>query len=253
MRHPGQGGAGIGVTSDMQRVEGFDHIQVGGQRYEWNEAKGQYWSVNGNPRVLQRVDAAVVYLNGEPIAVGDPVSAGFLLRNLSDSAFAGRTPEQQVDYLEEMQARLCIERPIAGRLEVCCGDSRTEAQVDTGLPEESSAELAMDDAVNKPISDRAPVKPGRDRGDAMNQKQMFYRAQKRSAEADQLFLDMVSDGLTREELETNIKRRPELWGRWEGWLEKLPSGAQAKAETAMPDAPGEGGEDAPGERDPGPV
>jgi hypothetical protein len=38
-----------------------------------------------------------------------------------------------------------------------------------------------------------------------------------------MFLTFVEDGLTREELEKNIRRRPHLWRRWENWLDKLPS------------------------------
>jgi hypothetical protein len=54
------------------------------------------------------------------------------------------------------------------------------------------------------------------------QLQIFYAEQKKIGESNQLFLDLVNDGMTREELQANIKRRPELWGRWENWLPKLP-------------------------------
>ena len=56
-----------------------------------------------------------------------------------------------------------------------------------------------------------------------SQEQLFRDAQNRSAGVDHLFLDLVSDGLTREELQKNIDRRPELWGRFSNWLEQLPS------------------------------
>ena len=52
--------------------------------------------------------------------------------------------------------------------------------------------------------------------------QMFYKAQKAIAEADQLFLDMVKDGMTKQELQTNINRRPAVWRRYSNWLDKLP-------------------------------
>ena len=60
------------------------------------------------------------------------------------------------------------------------------------------------------------------------QKQMFEDAQKMSAEVDLLFLDMVADGLTKEELQKNIDRRPGLWKRYENWLPKLPSSKDPK-------------------------
>lgn len=53
------------------------------------------------------------------------------------------------------------------------------------------------------------------------QKQMYYDAVKKSAELDKLFLDFVNDGMTRAELQTNIDRRPEVWGRFSNWLDKL--------------------------------
>lgn len=55
------------------------------------------------------------------------------------------------------------------------------------------------------------------------QTQMFYQASRRSAERDLLFLELVKDGLTRHELRENMKRRPSLWERYRGWLDKLPA------------------------------
>ena len=54
------------------------------------------------------------------------------------------------------------------------------------------------------------------------QKQMFYEAQKKSADADKLFLDMVKDGMTRQELQSCINHRPAIWSRFSNWLDKLP-------------------------------
>lgn len=54
------------------------------------------------------------------------------------------------------------------------------------------------------------------------QEQMYYDAERRSAELNLQFLEFVKDGLTREELARNIERRPSLWGRFESWLDKLP-------------------------------
>jgi len=59
------------------------------------------------------------------------------------------------------------------------------------------------------------------------QAQLFYRASQQASEADQLFLSFVQDGLTREELEKNIQRRPALWSRYSAWLDKLPSSKSA--------------------------
>lgn len=55
------------------------------------------------------------------------------------------------------------------------------------------------------------------------QKQMFYEENRRLSETNQLFMDMVAEGMTREQLQRNIARRPALWGRWADWLDKLPS------------------------------
>ena len=54
------------------------------------------------------------------------------------------------------------------------------------------------------------------------QKQMFYAAHRKIADANQLFLQFVDEGLTRAELESLIARRPSLWGRFRNWLPKLP-------------------------------
>jgi hypothetical protein len=56
-----------------------------------------------------------------------------------------------------------------------------------------------------------------------NQYDMYYKAERRAAELNLLFLDFVKDGLTREELAKNIERRPALWGRFSSWLNKLPA------------------------------
>lgn len=55
------------------------------------------------------------------------------------------------------------------------------------------------------------------------QVQMYYAAERQAAEVNLQFLEFVKDGLTREELQTNIDRRPALWGRFANWLDRLPS------------------------------
>ena len=43
-----------------------------------------------------------------------------------------------------------------------------------------------------------------------------------------LFLMLVKDGLTREELQENITRRPLLWEPFSHWLDRLPSGLETR-------------------------
>jgi uncharacterized protein (UPF0262 family) len=61
-----------------------------------------------------------------------------------------------------------------------------------------------------------------------SQEQMYYAAVRSSTEVNLQFLEFVKDGLTREELQTNINRRPGLWGRFSAWLDKLPSTASTQ-------------------------
>ncbi|MEZ2310795.1 hypothetical protein AB6809_29545 [Paraburkholderia sp. RCC_158] len=58
---------------------------------------------------------------------------------------------------------------------------------------------------------------------AATQEQMFHAAGRRVAEVNDTFLELVKDGLTREELARNIERRPSLWARYQHWLPHLPS------------------------------
>lgn len=55
------------------------------------------------------------------------------------------------------------------------------------------------------------------------QDQMFYDATRKAAELNQAFLDMVADGMTRRELQALIDKRPNIYGRFAHWLEKLPA------------------------------
>ena len=55
------------------------------------------------------------------------------------------------------------------------------------------------------------------------QRQMFYKAHRQIADANELFLQFVADGLTKTELGKLIARRPSLWGRFSNWLQKLPA------------------------------
>lgn len=57
----------------------------------------------------------------------------------------------------------------------------------------------------------------------VDQVQMYYKSERKSAELNQAFLFLVKDGMTRQELETNINRRPALWSRFSNWLSVLPN------------------------------
>jgi hypothetical protein len=53
------------------------------------------------------------------------------------------------------------------------------------------------------------------------QSQMYYEAKAKNAELDAIFMDMVNDGMTKKELQTLINKRPEVYGVFSNWLEKL--------------------------------
>jgi hypothetical protein len=58
---------------------------------------------------------------------------------------------------------------------------------------------------------------------APSQHALCYAAERTIAEVNLLFLELVNDGLTREELAINIGGRPSLWQRFETWLDRLPA------------------------------
>jgi hypothetical protein len=56
--------------------------------------------------------------------------------------------------------------------------------------------------------------------------QRYEIARRQLADANETFLELVNhptNPLTREDLAVNIRRRPQLWSRYAGWLDKLPS------------------------------
>lgn len=58
------------------------------------------------------------------------------------------------------------------------------------------------------------------------QAQMFELARRRLADANATFMELVNhptNPMTREDLAANIKRRPDLWSRYAGFLDTLPS------------------------------
>lgn len=60
-----------------------------------------------------------------------------------------------------------------------------------------------------------------------SQVQLFYQAHRNIAGGNEVFLHLLRDGLTREELGRNIQRRPSLWGRFAGFMDTLPTGRSA--------------------------
>lgn len=63
----------------------------------------------------------------------------------------------------------------------------------------------------------------------MTQLQMYREAERTSAIVNQDFLWLVKEGMTREDLQSCIKKRPALWTRFEQWVDKLPSREQGAA------------------------
>lgn len=63
---------------------------------------------------------------------------------------------------------------------------------------------------------------------ANDQLRLYYQAERKAAEANLLFLDMVQEGMTRQTLQKLIERRPALWGRWSNWLETLPEESRSE-------------------------
>ncbi len=55
------------------------------------------------------------------------------------------------------------------------------------------------------------------------QTQMFYDACRYNGVINSDFMFLVDHGLTKEDLQRNIERRPSLWARFSGFLDKLPS------------------------------
>lgn len=58
-----------------------------------------------------------------------------------------------------------------------------------------------------------------------SQRQLFQMAHRQLAEANDTFLEMVNhptNPMTRADLARCIERRPQVWGRFAGWLDRLP-------------------------------
>lgn len=57
----------------------------------------------------------------------------------------------------------------------------------------------------------------------ISQERLFYQEQRNIAEGNQQFLNLVHDGLTREDLDRCIERRPQLWSRFAKYRDRLPT------------------------------
>lgn len=55
------------------------------------------------------------------------------------------------------------------------------------------------------------------------QLQIYEQERQKIAESNELFLEFVEEGMTREQLAKLIKHRPLLWGRFASWLNTLPT------------------------------
>jgi hypothetical protein len=58
---------------------------------------------------------------------------------------------------------------------------------------------------------------------AQTQISMYYDAVRHLGERDAAFMDIFQDGLTRQDLATNIERRAGYWGRYASFFQSLPS------------------------------
>jgi hypothetical protein len=56
----------------------------------------------------------------------------------------------------------------------------------------------------------------------MSQMALFWKSHRQVADANETFLSMVKNGMTKSELEALIRKRPALWERFGNWLGKLP-------------------------------
>lgn len=60
----------------------------------------------------------------------------------------------------------------------------------------------------------------------MDQRTMYYAAERKSAERNATFMELVNhptNPLTREDMARNIERRPALWSRYAGFMDQLPN------------------------------
>jgi len=54
------------------------------------------------------------------------------------------------------------------------------------------------------------------------QEQFFWEEHRKIANLNQVFMEMVKDGMTAKELEALIEKRPHVYSRFSHWIAKLP-------------------------------
>lgn len=67
-----------------------------------------------------------------------------------------------------------------------------------------------------------------------SQRALYYQAEFNAGVVNSDFCWLVQHGMTREDLARNIERRPSLWLRFEGFLDKLPSRSMTPTMTTAP-------------------
>ena len=59
--------------------------------------------------------------------------------------------------------------------------------------------------------------------DKLTQEEHFWKSHRRNADINNHFMELVrTNNITANELEALIARRPEIWGRFANWIDKLP-------------------------------
>lgn len=69
-----------------------------------------------------------------------------------------------------------------------------------------------------------------------SQPEHYGQSRQYNADINNMFIKLVTCGtkpLTREDLQANINRNPEIWKRFKSWLDKLPSNLQSPYVTTV--------------------
>ena len=57
----------------------------------------------------------------------------------------------------------------------------------------------------------------------MTQEQLYYQERAKIAALNEAFMYHVNEGMTKGELQALINKRPEVYGRFAHWIERLPA------------------------------
>lgn len=152
------------------------------------------------------------------------LSSGVLQRlpEVGDAVFLNAPPEHRGWHLMHATRTVSGQIDSPDALVVLCPENNAPGDYLTVLASQVSLEeLPEPQAENTANSFASSAVP--------TQTQMFYDAVRRLGERDQLFMELVQgeDGMTRDELETNIARRPAHWSRYENFLSLLPLGKKS--------------------------